>query len=103
MKANPDRSTTQSRQKRTHASEQLEVQHRVKTEGTHASHGTKGVSRKRRHRSASNGDDSLGSDDIEQLECLAVLFGTENVERPRRVGFLQAIEHRPREHERAHL
>src|SRR5262249_24248576 len=98
-----DRRTADAREDRADASEQLEIEHRIKAKSTHASDRTDTVFRKRKHRTTADDDRSLGGDDIEQIERLTVLLGTENVERRSRVGLAKTIEHRTREHERAHL
>src|SRR5262245_15317015 len=103
MEPDPDQSAAQTREDRAHASEQLEIEHGIKPERTQAADRTDTVFRKREHRTASDDDRSLGGDDIEQIERLTVLLGAEDVERSSRIRFPQALKHRAREHEGAHL
>ena len=103
MKTDSDLRAAQSRQNGAHASEQLEVQHRVEPECAHAPHGPDAVSRQCGQRSASDRDHPFRRNLVEQVEHRVVLFGTEQVEGRRRVVSSKSFEHRTRQDERTHL
>ena len=103
VEADSNRRADQAGVDRAHPGEELGVDDGVDSQGANPANRAGAVQHEALQRPGADDEHLIGRDHLEQIERLAVLLGAEHEEARTLVFLSESLEHRARQHERAHF